>query len=272
MSTQIKSTASASAPSPSTSDPWALAAGMAAPWRTTQYRIDPVAKMLHLWITRHPQPEAVAKKRSWLGLFGPASTPAAAPAPAQGPEMQWRHLNCMDYTCVIHTTDVLEERHHDLPWLGKPGMPFSNRMAKQVIQTVSNGVELSTVADLYSIAYADLWKFKFAIDNGQADAQRSPPPAPAAASAAPAAPQAHAIPDVAHPVWERLIEGQLSIDIQTLGLQLLLSKLRQQVQLQPTPEVRQVKLRELHRYTLRNAHSLVHELTQIKQLAKELAA
>lgn len=271
MSTQIKSTAST--PSPSASDPWALAAGMAAPWRTTQYRIDPVAKMLHLWITRHPQPETVAKKRSWLGLFGPATTtPAATPAPTQGPEMQWRHLNCMDYTCVIHTTDVLEERHHDLPWLGKPGMPFSNRMAKQVIQTVANGVELSTVADLYSIAYADLWKFKFAIDNGQADAQRSAPPARAAASAVPAAPQAHAIPDVAHPVWERLIEGQLSIDIQTLGLQLLLSKLRQQVQLQPTPEVRQVKLRELHRYTLRNAHSLVHELTQIKQHAKGISA
>ena len=83
MSTQIKSTAST--PSPSASDPWALAAGMAAPWRTTQYRIDPVAKMLHLWITRHSQPETVAKKRSWLGLFGTASAPAAAPAPAQGP-------------------------------------------------------------------------------------------------------------------------------------------------------------------------------------------
>ena len=55
------------------------------------------------------------------------------------------------------------------------------------------------------------------------------------------------VPDVKDPVWERLITGELNIHIKTLSLQLILTKLRQQVSLQQNDEVKQLKLRELHR-------------------------
>jgi hypothetical protein len=244
-------------PTPPISDTWLQAAGIASPWRVTQVKTDPVAKMLHLWITRHPLPEVAAKKRHWFGMLlntAPPNRPPSSTTP-QGPEMQWRHLNSMDYACLIHTTDVLEEPHHNLPWLGQKGMPFTNRMGKHITACVSKGVELATVAQLFDVSYADLWKFKFAIDQGST-------PMPAASGNTSAA--ALRLPEPSHPMWEQLVAGDIQIDIKTLGFQLLLSKLRQQINLHPTPEVKTVKLRELHRYMVRNAHSLSNELQQLQ--------
>jgi len=42
-------------------------AGIPSPWRATKYNIDDIAKMVHIWITRHPLPQ-VEKKRSWFGV------------------------------------------------------------------------------------------------------------------------------------------------------------------------------------------------------------
>ena len=52
----------------------AVAAGIPHPWRATQYRIDEVAAMVHVWITRQP-PANVKKKRSWFGLLTAACKP-----------------------------------------------------------------------------------------------------------------------------------------------------------------------------------------------------
>ena len=104
------------------------AAGIPHPWRAVQYRVDEVAMIVHLWITRQPRSN-VAKKRSWFN-FSPAES--APEVPASGPEMQWRHLNCMNFSCQVHTTDALDERHFDLPWFGQPGLPFSNRLSRQI--------------------------------------------------------------------------------------------------------------------------------------------
>lgn len=249
-------------PTPAPTDVWLHVSGMVAPWRVTERRIDTAAKIVHLWITRHPKPEATPKKRHWFGLFGGQGTPhPVVNEHPKGPDLQWRHINCMDYACVIHTTDVLEERHHDLPWLGQMGVPFTNRMAKQIVMCVAKGMELSTVAELFDVTYADLWKFKFGMDQAPAHAQAAANPQLSAA--------AQTLPDPSHPVWEQLMAGDIHIEIKTLGFQLLLSKLRQQIHLQPTPEVKSLKLRELHRYMVRHAHSLNHELQQLQQhLAK----
>ena len=75
------------------------------------------------------------------------------------------------------------------------------------------------------------------------------------------------VPDVNDPLWESLITGTLNIQIKTLSFQLLLSKLRQQVSLQQTNDVKLMKLRELHRYVERNARTLGHELQQLREHA-----
>lgn len=239
------------------------AAGIPSPWRATQYRIDDVAKMAHVWITRHPLP-GVEKKRGW---FGRAVGQNVTEVLATGPEMQWRHLNCMDYTCHIHTVDELDERHYELPWLGQPGLPFSNRLSRQVFACLMEGMEMSAICAILNISFADLWKFKYALDNGEVKFEYTPAKKTRPFAAAPAAPSASTanVPDVTDPVWERLITGELNIQIKTLSFQLILTKLRQQVSLQQNNEVKLLKLRELHRYVERNERSLGHELQQLRE-------
>lgn len=245
-----------------------LAAGIPHPWRASHYRIDEVATMVHVWITRQTRPN-VEKKRSWFG-FG-AAVQTVTEASATGPEMQWRHLNCMNFTCQIHTTDVLDERHFDLPWFGQLGLPFSHRLSRQVFACLMEGMEMSAICDILNIPFSDLWKFKHALDNGQVKFEYTPAKktGPATAPLGTSSPSANAsnVPDVDDPVWERIITGELNIQIRTLSLQLLLTKLRQQVRLQQNDEVKLLKLRELHRYVERNQRSLGIELRQLNELS-----
>ncbi len=246
----------------------AVAAGIPHPWRATQYRIDEVAAMVHVWITRQPPPN-VTKKRNWFGLV---MAQPITEIPITGPEMQWRHLNCMNFTCQIHTCDVLDERHFDLPWFGQPGLPFSNRLSRQVFACLKEGLEIPAICEIHNIPFADLWKFKHALDHGQVKFEYTASQKTDTATAGPDArlsPSASAgnVPDVKDPIWERLITGELTIHIKTLSLQLILTKLRQQVSLQQNDEVKQLKLRELHRYVERNQRSLEYELNQFKKIS-----
>jgi hypothetical protein len=248
-----------------------MAAGILSPWRATRYRIDEVTKMVHVWITRHPVPD-VEKRRGW---FGKGAAQPVAQAPAIKTERHWRHLNCMDYTCEIHTQDELDKHHHDLPWLGQPGLPFSNRLSRQIFACMMEGMEISAICALMNIPFTDLWKFKYALDNGQVNFDYTPSKntRPAVPESSASAPIAHSssmanpgsLPDVADPIWGQLLTGDLNIDIKTLSFQLILTKLRQQVKLQQNDEVKLMKLRELHRYVERNQRSLPYELHQLKE-------
>lgn len=252
----------------SVADYLATAAGIPHPWRAIQYRIDDVAEILHVWVTRQPRPN-IARKRSWFGLGTPQPV---AETPASGPELQWRHLNCMRFSCQIHTTDVLDERHFELPWFGQLGLPFTNQLSRQVFACLSEGMEMSALCEIFHIPFGDMWKFKHALDNGQLAfeyAATKKPNAAALGAAAPLQPAAAAsnVPDIGDPVWERIITGTLNIHIKTLSLQLILTKLRQQVSLQQSEDVKRLKLRELHKYVDRNQRSLGYELGQIKALS-----
>lgn len=255
-----------------TADCLMLVAGIPQPWQLRQYRIDATTKTAHLWITRHHQNDVV-KKRSWFG-FGPAHTVAHASepqAPVNGPEMQWRYLNVMSFECHIHTTDELSEQHYDLPWFGQPGLPFSNRLSHQTFVCLAEGMEMSTICDLLTITFADLWKFKYALDKGlvkfEHKSAKQPAPATPPATCLPVTSPC-GVPEVTDPLWERLITGELNIEIKTLSLQLMFTKLRQQFSLQQSEDVKLMKLRELHRYVERNQRSLTHELCQIRELAQ----
>lgn len=253
----------------------ALAANIALPWRATRCHVDAAGKMVHLWITRHPQ-QRVVKKRNWLGM---TTVHAASPPPPEGPDLHWRHLNCMDFTCTVHTLDQLDPRHHDLPWFGQSGFPFSNSLSRQMLACLVEGLELSAICALFKVSFADLWKFKYGLDNGlikfdhvptRKPVASDPPAGPAQSVSPPAA--ASGVPEVSDPVWEQLLTGSLVIQIKTLGFQLLLTKLMQQVSLQQTDDVKLLKLRELHRYVERNARSLGMELQQLRSHASAMGA
>lgn len=248
------------------------AAGIPRPWRVSQYRMDRVTKIVHLWITMHPL-RPVEKKRSWFSLGAAQPATAPIPAPTSGPEMQWRHLNFMNFTCHIHTLDLLDTRHHELPWFGQPGLPFSNRLSRQVFACLAEGVEMSAICEVLSIPFADVWKFKYALDQGLVKFEYTPAKktGPAVANASMQNLQSASsstVPDVTDPIWERLITGELNVEIKTLSLQLIFAKLRRQFSQQQDDEVKLMKLRELHRYVERNERSLTHELRQFRELSR----
>ena len=260
-------------PSVAIADSLMLAAGVPRPWRATQYRMDDITKKVHLWITRQAQPQA-ERKRNWFGM---AAVQPVAPAMATGPEMQWRHLNVMNFTCHIHTTDPLDERHYELPWLGQPGLPFSNRLSHQVFACLAEGMEMSAVCTMLDIPFADLWRFKYALDKGLVKFEYTPAKKTDSATAVASSTfmpstLASNVPDVTDPIWERLITGELNVQIKTLSLQLMFTKLRQQFSLQQNDEVKLMKLRELHRYVERNERSLAHELRQFRELSQAESA
>jgi hypothetical protein len=259
-------------------DYFVQAAGIASPWRATGYRINHAAKALHIWITHDPLPQVEKKRRSWFG--GSTVKPAVSSPSTTGPDLHWRHLNFLDYTCEIHTTDQLDERHHDLPWFGQGGLPFTNRMARHLFMCMMEGVEMNALCAILNIPFTDLWKFKFALDSGQirfdyTATKKSSQPGAAALNGAKASATASAdaaqvkasgtVPSATDPVWEHLITGDLNLQSTTLSFQLLLTKLRQQVSMQQSDEVKILKLRELHRYVERNERSLGNELKQLRR-------
>lgn len=252
------------------------AAGIPRPWRVSQYRMDRVTKIVHLWITMHPL-RPVERKRSWFGLGAVQPATAPAPAPASGAEMQWRHLNFMNFTCHVHTLDLLDARHHELPWFGQPGLPFSNRLSRQVFACLAEGLEMSAICEVLSVPFADLWKFKYALDQGLVKFEYTATKKAGSAGATVPAPllrpaSSSNVPDVSDPIWERLITGEVDVEIKTLGLQLIFTKLRQQFNQQQDDDVKLMKLRELHRYVERNERSLAHELRQFRELSMGASA
>ena len=134
----------------------------------------------------------------------------------------------------------------------------------------NEGVSLNGICAITGIPLQELWKFKFALDQGKAaitDPARAAVAAQAAVAAEAAAPAVASdddVPDVADPVWLQLIEGRRDIDIRALSLKLLMTRLRSQMEVITDDEVRMLKLRELHRYFVKNARMLGHELAQLR--------
>lgn len=259
---------------PSIEECFGFAAGLRSPWRPIRCLVNDASKTVHLWVSNQRDP-STQQRRRW---FGPKTVQFASRL-ANGPDQQWRHLDCMSYACVIHTSDSLQPGDHDLDWFGPPNIAFTRRLAKKVFLLLMEGVDMQVICDTLHIPFAELWKFKYELDNGLLHFEYTPsarrkaklhldslPPM----ATRPAALDAHRVeassdvPDISDPIWEQLITGGRSIEIKTLSLQLLLTKLRQQVSHMQSADVKIMKLRELHRYVERNQRVLRHELEQLK--------
>ncbi|MGP1628660.1 MAG: hypothetical protein ACTS8S_03480 [Giesbergeria sp.] len=253
-----------------------LAVGLRLPWRASKCTVNEVSKTIHLWITN----QGVATAEQRRGWFG-AKMARASNKITSAEDKQWRHVDCMTYSCVIHTSDPLQPGDHELDWFGPPNNPFTKCLAKKIFQLLMEGVDMQVICEVLCIPFAELWKFKYDLDNGllnfeytpsmrrRARVQQDSLPSVATQAAAPevkAAETTVQVPDVSDPVWEHLITGKLNIDIKTLSLQLLLTKLRQQVTQLQSKDVKIMKLRELHRYVERHQRVLRHELLQLKPL------
>ncbi|MBL8480768.1 MAG: hypothetical protein JNJ60_01120, partial [Rhodocyclaceae bacterium] len=150
----------------------------------------------------------------------------------------------------------------------------SHLLARRLAEHFSEGLTPVQICRLCGVEMDDLWKYKFALDRGRTGAglgsatPAEPGPQAAAAAAAPAADAA--APDIVpetDPIWAQLADGSIDIDIRALGLKLLLTRVRNQVKSISDREVLALKRRELHRFFIKNARTLGHELDQLRALA-----
>lgn len=218
---------------------------LAQPWQILQIRDDLRTRQIDVWIGTEPP------KKSWI--FG------RKPPVEQASEYVWRHLNLGPMRCVIHAALPRHANTENLPWCGKPDLPFTSAMSLEVATLFSHGISLQQVCALLDIAVEDMWKFRHRMDSGKLALSVDTAAAPARPQEAPGA-----VPEPDNPVWEKLLDGSTSIDIRVLGLRLLLAKMREQMQAITDREVRMLKSYELQRYFARNQRQLAYELAQLR--------
>lgn len=225
------------------------------PWEVREYRLDVRKRRCDVWIAQEPE-------RGWFGR------PKAAPA---GETAVWQHLAIGPVRFHLHVNLPLGFDSRGIAWMGEPGMPFTRALAGRVFALFGEGVSLQSVCSLLDLSLQDVWRYRYALDTGRAgggEAQApvratGPAPVPAAPAAEPV-PTNSAVPDVTDPVWLQLLDGDMSLDIKVLSLKLMLTRLRSQLDLIHDEEVRMLKLKELHRYFVKNERVLTHELDQLR--------
>lgn len=219
------------------------------PWEVRDYRLDVRKRRCDVWIAQEPE-------RGWFGRA------KAAPA---GETAVWQHLAIGPVRFHLHVTLPLGFDPKGIGWMGETGMPFTRALAARVFALFGEGVSLQSVCALLDLSLQDVWRYRYALDTGRAGGAEPEAPVRAAAvsAAEPARPDS-AVPDVTDPVWLRLLDGDMSLDIKVLSLKLMLTKLRSQLELIHDEEVRLLKLKELHRYFVKNERVLAHELDQLR--------
>lgn len=225
------------------------------PWAVREYRLDAARQRMDIWV-------GVEVQRGWFGR------PKARIE--EGAEQVWRHLDSAGWKTFVH---VIPPKNADLSshaWAGQPDLPFTRAMAKRIFNLLNEGLDLNGICTLYGINLDELWRFKYALDSGktgiQAEKQGRETPAKPVGEAAGAAPASGdgEVPDVSDPVWLQLASGTIEPDIRVLSLKLMLTRIRSQMEIIQDDEVRMLKLRELHRYFVKNSRMLSHELAQIR--------
>lgn len=231
-------------------------------WEIGDYQLDLRKQRCDVWIG--PQIE-----RGWFGR--PKS------APPRTESRTWQHVAFGNVRFFLHVSVPVGADLSRLPWAGDNGMPFTHALAQQVFVMFNEGMPLPAICKLMGLSLNDVWRYRFAIDNGLVQAEGGAAPRAAAArpqpeaAAAPVAPRSAsetdgdtAVPDVTDPVWLRVVNGELKLDIKVLSLKLMLTKVRSQLEVISDDEVRMLKLRDLHRYFVKNERVLAHELSQLK--------
>lgn len=211
-----------------------------APWQISRVRNDFSKDQVDVWVVQE------SARSSWF--FSNRNEPQA------GIEQSWRHINLGHLRCVVHAVRP-PVGSESLAWIGADDQPFTHTLSRQVAGMLRDGISFQSICHLLDVTVADLWKFKHSLDSGRAGLSALEPSI---------ATSGHSrVPENSDPVWEKLLDGSLNIDIRILSLKLLLTKLREQFAQISDSEVRIMKAHEMQRYFVRHEKLLAHELAQL---------
>jgi hypothetical protein len=214
------------------------------PWTVTRCETHRALRRQDLWV-------ALEEPRGWFGLG------RRPPRPTES--RSWRHLNFGDWQVHLHVTLPQGADLSRLAWAGERDQPFTRALSQQIFALLKAGCSFQAAGDLLEVPQADVWRFRYFLDHGRWSGAEPPP-----TQLAPAPGGEDDLPAANDPVWLAVLEGRLQLDVRALGLKLLLTRLRAQLDLIPDKEVRQLKVHEFHRYFSKNRHLLAFELDQIR--------
>ena len=259
--------------------------GVSTPWQITDVRIHPSSGVVSVQIE---QPEG--SSRFWpLRRAGQTTR-----------NLRWDHNGLAGHRCEVVVIVREGQKLPEASWTGEADMPFTRGLSRLVLDLLLEGTTMSQLCRLLELPFSDLWKYKYRLDQGAtpvpaptakpaaADepvpvaspealaALAAQPVAPAAASAAESAaaaspapanageaPAPAGLPGVDSPVWLALLKGRLALEVQALGLKLLLTKTLREAQMHSDADLHRQAAQALHRYFERNQTLLAAEISQL---------
>ncbi|MEJ2045228.1 MAG: hypothetical protein P8X74_19060 [Reinekea sp.] len=227
-------------------DTWAQLLNLNAPWHIQQTKTNEQEKRYDIWISSE-------SKKRWFSLS----------RRLEAEHFSWRHINIGKWQVHLHVTMARNVKAEELPWAGKPDIHFTHEFTSQILDFMKIGLSLKHIGQLLNITLPELWRLRYAIDNGQLNFPKTesiqiPPEVEADDTD---------IPSINSPVWIALVENRIEIKVQALALKMLLSRLRVQLENISDNEIRELKLQELHNYFVKNKQMLTSELAQLREEA-----
>ena len=246
-----------------------LILGVKSPCEIIKRTVNHNQKRIDVWVALQASlaSQDAPTKASWFGFK--KATPKVAQALVSADLAtfnSWRHLDLADWQMVVHTPSPTPSAMLNQPWTGVVGQHFSNSMSRVIFSMMSEGASLAVICTTLKVNLTDLLKYKFALEKGLIGIL---PQGTVTANATALSSEVRlgsgftVVPALDNAVWTAIATGRLDIEIKTLSLRLLLTKVRSQYRMAADDEVRTLHLRELHRYFEKNQRSLTHELAQI---------
>lgn len=190
-------------------------------------------------------------------------------------EHRWQAMPIAGYSCFLHVhADVPEgQRFEPEAWMGEIGRPLT-RDCLQTARALSNAIRLGDERAIFDQAFGLALTDVRREGIGIRPPQQSPAPQPQRERATPAqiptpntqpTADARPVPDARHGVWRALALGESNLDIKSLPLKLLLTRIRMQVK--QDPYMIDTASAELQRFFHDRSRILGHELGQILRTA-----
>ena len=126
-------------------------------WEITDYQLDARKQRCDIWVG--PQVE-----RGWFGR------PKKAP-PTRVQQHTWQHVALGSVRFFVHLSAPNGADLARLAWTGDIGMPFTHALAQQVFVMFNEGMPLPAICKLMGLTLNDVWRYRFAIDNGLVQSQ-----------------------------------------------------------------------------------------------------
>ena len=229
--------------------------GVTAPWTVTDVRMTNRAeRMVSIQIEQLEAPG-----RFWTPYKN---------APVQH-WLRWAHIGMVGARCEIVLALRNGQQVPPAGWAGEVDAKFTRSLSRMAMDLLLEGATMEQLCRTLQVPFADLWKFKFRLEQG---ATQVVAPAMVLNKFVPARSDdvAANLPTEDSPVWLVLLLGRLDLDVQTLGLKLLLAKLQREARLHDDADLYAQAAQSLHRYFVKNLSLLAHEVAQLDRASVQL--